>query len=92
MLLEAILTNKPVRVPLEFGINENVRLMSINNDERTYEGEKIKRNTYMTFVKFSPEGKKIASSEFSYFNLGKCSQSLTFARIEHTSSYKLFLK
>ena len=68
-LLRALLAAKPVRTPLDFGVNENVRLISINNDERVREGERINRNTYMTFAKYDSKGKKIASSEFSYFDL-----------------------
>ena len=84
-LLEAILANKPVRTPLEFGINENVRLVSINNDTRTYEGEVIKRNTFMTFARFNSEGKKIAASEFSYFNLDHTSQHVCENLVQQTA-------
>lgn len=73
-LLRALLAFKPVRTPLEFGINENVRLVAIDNSERTRDGEKISRNTYMTFSQYNPENKKIASTEFSYYNLDHSSE------------------
>ena len=72
-LLRALLASKPVRTPLDFGVNDNVRLVKIDNAERTRDGEKISRNTYMTFAKYDSKGKKIASSEFSYFNLDSTS-------------------
>jgi len=68
-LLRKLLSLKETRVPLEFGINENVRLLSIDNTERKFEGEVMKRNTYMKFAKFNSEDKIIGLSEFNYFNL-----------------------
>lgn len=66
--LRKILADRPVRTPLEFGINENIKLVSISNEKRMREGEVIKKNTYMTFNKFNSKGVVIASSEFSYMN------------------------
>lgn len=66
--LRKILADRPVRTPLEFGINENIKLVSISNEKRMREGEVIKKNTYMTFSKFNAKGDVIASSEFSYMN------------------------
>jgi hypothetical protein len=68
-LLRMLLAIKPVRTPLEFGINENVRLVAMDNEVRKWENEVINRNTFLTFAKFNDEGTKIESSEFSYFNL-----------------------
>ena len=69
-LLRALIAAKPVRTPLDFGLNDNVRILKISNEKRTNnDGEKINRNTYMVFGKFDEEGKKIATSEFSYYNL-----------------------
>jgi hypothetical protein len=67
--LRKILAERPVRTPLEFGINENVRLISISNEKRMREGEVIKKNTHMTFAKFNSKNEVIATSEFSYMNL-----------------------
>ena len=67
--LEKLLSAKPVRTPLEFGINENVRLTKIDNEVRKYDGEIIKRNCFITFTKFDSKGEAMAASEFAYFNL-----------------------
>lgn len=68
-LLRKLLAAKPVRTPLEFGINKGVRLVSISNEERKRDGETIQRHIYMTFGKFNSKGELIANSEFNYFNL-----------------------
>ena len=68
-LLRAVLAAKPVRTPLTFGIQDNIRLIAIDNTERTKDGEKLPRNTFLTFAQYNNEGKKTGSSEFSYFNL-----------------------
>jgi len=70
--LRKILAERPVRTQLEFGINENVRLISISNEKRMREGEVIKKNTHMNFAKFNSKGEVIANTEFSYmdFNPG----------------------
>jgi hypothetical protein len=67
--LRQLLAEKPVRAGLKFGINENVRLVSITNEEKLREGEVIAKNTYMTFVQYDEKNVPIANSEFSYFNL-----------------------
>jgi predicted NBD/HSP70 family sugar kinase len=67
--LRQLLLNKQVRTQLDFGINENVRLVKIDNTQRKREGEVVNRNTYMTFSKFDSKGEVMASSEFSFFNL-----------------------
>ena len=68
-LLRKLLSVKPVRAQLEFGINENVRLVNIDNEVRKYEGDVIEKNTFLTFAKFNDNNEKIAATEFSYFNL-----------------------
>jgi hypothetical protein len=73
-LLRRILAIKPVRLPLEFGINENIRLTAISNEVRKRDGEVIPRNTFLTFSKYNEKGQKIAATEFSYFNLDHTSQ------------------
>jgi hypothetical protein len=67
--LRQLLAEKPVRAGLKFGINENVRLISISNDEKLKEGEVIPKNTYMVFAQYDDKNVVIANSEFSYFNL-----------------------
>jgi hypothetical protein len=69
-LFRELLAAKPVRTPLEFGINENVRITKIDNTPRkNKDGQKLAQNTFVTFSKFNSEGTKIAGSEFRYFNL-----------------------
>lgn len=67
-LLRKLLATKQVRTPLEFGINEEVRLLKISNDVRKRDGEAIPRHMYMTFGKFNKKGELVANSEFNYFN------------------------
>jgi hypothetical protein len=85
--LRKLLAEKPVRTGLKFGINENVRLISITNEERMREGEVVTKNTYMTFQQFDDKNAPIASSEFSYFNLNPDLESdlLVTNLIEQTS-------
>lgn len=73
-LLRELLASKPVRTPLEFGINENIRFTTLSNEERKRDGEIIRRNNYMTFVKYDSEGNALANSEFSYMNLDSTSE------------------
>lgn len=68
-VLRELLASRPVKTPLDFGIQENVRLIAIDNTPRKKEGEVIQRNTYMSFAKYDKENKVIAQSEFNYFNL-----------------------
>jgi hypothetical protein len=72
-ILRALLSTETVRTPIEFGIQENIRLVSIDNTERVREGEPVKKNTFLTFVQYNDKNEKIASSEFSYFNLDETS-------------------
>jgi hypothetical protein len=68
-LLRKLLSAKPVRTPLDFGINTGVRLIAISNEEKKKDGEIIPRHIYMTFGKYNSKNELIASSEFNYFNL-----------------------
>lgn len=67
--LRFLLSLNPSRVQLEFGINENCRLIKVDNTERKREGEVVKRNTFLTFAKFNTKGEIIGQTEFNYFNL-----------------------
>jgi len=69
LTLQDILDARPVRNSLVYGLNENVRLIAISNEPKFKEGERIERNTFLTFAQFDEEGKQIASTEFSYFDL-----------------------
>ena len=68
-LLRKILAAKPVKTPLEFGINKNVRLVKIDNEERKRDGEPVPVHCFLTFAQFNSKGEVIAQSEFNYFNL-----------------------
>jgi hypothetical protein len=68
-VLELILSEKPIRTPLGFGIHSNIRLTKIDNEVRKYEGEVIRKNTYLTFTKYNNDNKSVSRSEFSYWNL-----------------------
>jgi len=94
--LRKLLAEKPVRAGLKFGINDNVRLISITNEERIREGEVVPKNTYMTFQQFDAKGVVVAVSEFSYFNFNpELSDDLIFNNFieqisQLTSLAKLF--
>jgi len=70
-ILKLILSEKPVRENLPFGIQENIALTVISNEKRMKDGELIKRNTYLTFTQYSDSNrsKKLRQSTFSYFDL-----------------------
>lgn len=67
--LRKLLTEKPVRTPIPFGINENVRLVSIDNTPRFKDNARLERNTFLTFQQFNADGKVVASTEVFYFDL-----------------------
>jgi len=68
-LLRQLLAEKEVRTSLEFGINDNLRLIRIDNEEKKRDGEVIRRNTNMTFAKMNNKGAVIANTTFNYFDL-----------------------
>jgi hypothetical protein len=72
--LRKLLSSISHKTGLSFGINENCRLIKIDNTERKREGEIVKKNTYLTFGQFNSEEKLIAQTEFSYFNLDPASE------------------
>jgi hypothetical protein len=72
-LLREILANRPVAKRIHFGIQENVRLVKIDNDDRMKDGQVTSRNTYLHFEQFKindeGEEKVFASSVFSFFDI-----------------------
>ena len=66
--LRELLANRPVKVTIPFGINERVRIVSIDNEPRKRNGEIQKMNTYIKMVKFDEDDNKVSSTEFSWFN------------------------
>jgi hypothetical protein len=67
-ILRYLLSLNTNRVPLDFGINLNCRLIKIDNTPRVKEGETLKKNTFLTFAKFSSKNDIIGQTEFSFFN------------------------
>lgn len=68
--LRKLLSEKPVRTPIGFGINENVRLVSISNEPRFKDDARLERNTFLTFKQYDPKkGTVVASTETFYFDL-----------------------
>jgi len=68
-LIYTILDNLPIRTQLPFGVNSNVRLTKVSDVVKKRDGQAIERNSHVTFTKFNKEGKGIAQTEFSYWNL-----------------------
>jgi len=69
---EILLESAPVKTRLSFGVNTNIVLKGISNEVRKdKDGNKVKKNCYMTFVQVDPEknNKILAGYTFSYFNL-----------------------
>jgi len=71
MFLRELLKTGPIRVKLDFGLEENVRLLRISNEVRKYKGEIIEKMFYLTVRKYNPEDltEGIAEEEFSYYML-----------------------
>ena len=63
------------KAEIGFGIHANVVITSVDNDQRkTKEGEKIKRNCYTTFSQLNEDGVIVAEKEISWFNLDPSSE------------------
>tara|TARA_R110000765_G_scaffold161243_2_gene265628 strand:+ start:1493 stop:2170 length:678 start_codon:yes stop_codon:yes gene_type:complete len=72
--LRLLLETKPVRTPLSFGVQDNVRLTNIHNDVVLKDGQPVERGCYLTFTQFGKVGeevKAIKATQFFYFNLGQ---------------------
>lgn len=76
LTLKSILDLRPIKTPLSFGLNDNVRLTAISNETRDREGEILLRNTYLTFTQFDKENKQLAQTEFSFYNLDPTKETL----------------
>lgn len=68
-ILRYLLSLNTNRVSLDFGVNENCRLIKIDNTPRVREGETVKKNTFLTFAKYNSKNEIIGQNEFSFFNL-----------------------
>jgi hypothetical protein len=68
-VLRFLLSLNTNRVPLDFGINLNCRLIKIDNTPRIREGETIKKNTFLSIAKYNSKNEIVGQTEFSFFNL-----------------------
>lgn len=73
-VLRLILSLNSNKNSLDFGINENCRIIKIDNTERKREGEVIRKNTFITFAKYNKNNEIIGQNEFSYFNFDSNSE------------------
>lgn len=73
-LTNIFMESAPARFKLSFGINENVILKNISNEQRRdRNGVLINKTCYMTFAKVDLENdnKSLAETTFSYFTIDK---------------------
>lgn len=69
-LLRQFIEAAPIKVDLDFGINENIVLRSLSIEPRLHQGTLVKRNTFMTFTQVDPVTRKaVKEHEYSFFNL-----------------------
>lgn len=68
-IVRDFINSAPVRERLEFGINKNVRLVKVSNEEILIDGLRLNKNTHLTFKKYDDEGNEIAESTFNYWDL-----------------------
>jgi hypothetical protein len=68
-LVRKLIDSAPVRTYLDFGINSNVRLVKLSNEDIMKDGMRLNKNTHMTFVKYDESNEPIAQSTFSYWDL-----------------------
>ena len=61
---------RPVKTPLDFGHNENIKIESIDFKERKKKGIKIKANTFIKLTKINPKDESIvANTEINFWDL-----------------------
>jgi len=67
-LLKKLLASARISDPLDFGINENVILKFITNEDQVWDGQVLEKNCHMRFQKLNDKGEPTQESRFSYFN------------------------
>jgi len=67
-LLRKLIASARVSDPFDFGINENIILKSITNEEQVWDGQILEKNCHMRFQKLSAKGDPIQEFRHSYFN------------------------
>ena len=65
--LRELLSNRPIKARIPFGITERVRIVSIDNEPRKKKGEIMKNNTFIQFVQFDENDNKVTSTEVNWF-------------------------
>lgn len=73
-LFRKYIDSRPVRTPLEFGINENIIISKIDTDERKNGETVLNANTFITLNKVDDTGKIIGNYEGNFWNLDPTQQ------------------
>lgn len=69
-LFRQYISTKPVRVPLDFGHNENIIISKISTEERKSKDVVLNVNTFITLSKVEPDTRKsVAAFESNFWNL-----------------------
>ncbi len=69
-IFKAFVLARPVKTPLDFGHNENIKIESIDFKERKKKGIKVKANTFIKLTKINPKDDSvIANTEISFWDL-----------------------
>jgi len=69
-VFESLILSRPVKVPLDFGYNDNVVITSIDFDVRKKNGIAVKANTFIKLTKLNPKDKSVkANTEISFWNM-----------------------
>lgn len=73
-LLKDLLSNAR-KADIGYGIHTNCVITKVSNEDRkTKDGEKIRRNCYTTFSQLNDDGAVVAEKEVSWFNLDHSSE------------------
>jgi len=67
-LLQKLMASARISDPLEFGINENVILQSVTNEDQIWDGQVLEKNCHLRFQKLNTKGTAVKEFRYSYFN------------------------
>jgi hypothetical protein len=67
--LRELIASKAQKDGFEFGVHKNVRLVKADNTPRYKDSELLNQNTFLTFKKYSDDGKVLAEQEFKFFGI-----------------------
>lgn len=79
-LFRKYVDSRPVRTPLDFGVNENIIITKVDIAERKNGETVINANTFITLNKVDAEGKVIGNYEGSFWNLDPTQQHADIPR------------